>query len=142
MEGREWWCWAIVIIHGQGVVVGHVRSPCVCGFSCLQAVIIHWWQVVVVHGWGVVICGLGVVHTIHWCWVVVGVHLGVVCEWWGSSACSAHRSLWGADVHGQRLWVYVLHGWGQMFRAVGAWLSFVGTLVPWCVSCHVSYGHH
>ena len=103
MEGREWWCWAVVVICGQGVVVGCVCSPCVCGFSCLWAVVIHWWQVIIVQGWGIVICGLGIVHTVCWRWVVGG-HLGVVCEQWGSSACAAHRSLWGADVHGWRLW--------------------------------------
>ena len=38
--------------------------------------------------------------------------------------------------------VYISHRWGLMFMGVGAWLLFVSMLGPWCVSCHMSYGHH
>ena len=139
MEGKEWWCWAVVVIHGQGVIVGCVSSPGVCGLSCLWAVVIHWWQVIIVQGWGIAIGGLGVVC---WHWVIVGGHLDVVCYRWGSSTYSTYFSWWGA-VCGH--WVIICgwyalfvcnmhHSWeGLMFMGMGAWLSFVGILMPSCI---------
>ena len=72
---------------------------------------------------------------VRWCWVIVGGHLGVVCERWGSSVCGTHRSLWGADVHGGQLWFVGAErcvGAGSLYVGVGlsfvgARLSFVGT---------------
>ena len=32
MEGREWWCWAIIVVHGRGSLLA--VCPCLVSVGC------------------------------------------------------------------------------------------------------------